>query len=143
MNEERADEARERIESNFRILKFSLEGLCIREIANRLAQTARCSLSTLYKQDLWHPERSPVTDAISGNLAEIEVLRRIVRSELESPGPPTVTGDGEGNEACNLKSALEKFLSPRGKEGGAGEEKGISPGWLPDMNWAAKEGYAT
>ena len=101
---------------------------------------ACCSAQTLYKNpDLWHPapdKRSQrVTPHSVGDTAELEAVQRLVRQSLESVGIRSVTHKGGEDEACNLKPADLKNSSLQGKERGYGGEKGVSTGWLPDMNW--------
>ncbi|NER84964.1 MAG: hypothetical protein F6K42_36735 [Leptolyngbya sp. SIO1D8] len=119
---------------------FRFQGLNIKQRAIAIAQEARCSLQTLYKnRDLWHPEgesRSQgVTPSRVSDAAELETVRRLVKSSLESVGIRSVTHNGGENKVCSLKSADLKNLSSKGEKRGSGGEKGISTGWLPSLNW--------
>lgn len=165
-NAYRAREARERIQNALQQLGDTI-GLTVRQLATQLAELARCSIATLYRnRDLWHPvaidvdpeapgpapepasPESPVTDHLQMDAASIEELRAIVRASLESAGMASVTGGGGGNEVCSLKSLLQKNLHSGQGEGGPGGRGGFPqpspvenpPGaaWFPRMDW--KEG---
>ncbi|MEM6433718.1 MAG: hypothetical protein AAF773_07675, partial [Cyanobacteria bacterium P01_D01_bin.115] len=135
--QQRANDARARIADAVKWLP--LEGN-IKQTVKAITAWARCSAQTLYKnRELWHPDSEPraqrVTDHMADDAAEIEAIRRQVRESLESVGTGEVTHKGGENEVCILKSSHLKNLSPRDKRGGAGERKGISTGWLPNMDW--------
>lgn len=161
VNDYRAAEARERITEALKQIGETI-GLTIRQLATKLAEMARCSMATLYRnRDLWHPYptpegtpedgmgQTPVTDDISRVPTSLAEIQAAVRASLESVGITPVTGQGGGNEVCSLKSLLQKNLHSGGKEGGAGGEKGFPQaktppqpvenssgnGWLPRMDW--------
>jgi len=123
-NAERAAEARDRIATAMRSLRF--DGLSVRELVAQLCRLAHCSAQTLYRHlDLWHPNRSPVTDAttpVTGN------------STTPTTGPPasdesrtsrTVTPDGGRYEGCGAETCSKKFLT-LGERGGCGGREGVS-----------------
>lgn len=148
---ERAIEAQARIAVAVKQFWEELEGLSIKALVQRLCDLAKCSAATLYKyRHLWHPtetappesgkispERLPrhVTPQPEGTTADIAGILAQITESLESTENQGVTRLGGENEACNLKSAPLKNLTPQGKEGGCGGKEGISTGWLPSLDW--------
>lgn len=137
--QQRANDARDRIAEAVKWCRFELRTNIKHRVAT-LTAWAKCSAQTLYKNcDLWHPEgekRSQrVTPSSASDAAELESVQRLCRESLESVGIRSVTHERGENEVCILKSSDLKNLSPEGKGGGSGGGKGLSTGWLPDMNW--------
>lgn len=139
-NQQRADDARQRIQRAWSQIQFLYaNGDSVKHMANHLAQVAHCSLTTLYKHlDIWHPQpqaKPPVTPHPEGDTADLATIQRLIRESLESVGTRSVTPNRGGNEACNLKSPSKNSSSGGGKDGGVGEGKGFSTGWLPALDW--------
>jgi len=137
---QRASDARDRIQWAVTQLRFQLADLGIKERVKLICDYICCSAQTLYKnRDLWHPDgekRSQrVTAPTVSDPEDLAEVQRLVRESLESVGIASVTPSGGENEVCILKSSHLKNLSEGEKEGGVGEGKGVSTGWVPSLDW--------
>jgi hypothetical protein len=94
VNQQRADDARDRIQQALQTLQ-QLGSLPhkIRDLAQQLARTARCSLKTIYKHlPLWHPEHSqtPQKACVTARPERDSALPAPTERPQPAPTPPPI-----------------------------------------------------
>lgn len=139
VNALKAEEARERIAAAVSQLGAQV-GASIRQLRNAIAQLAKTSFATLYKNlDLWHPDHMPVPPDMGGIEATEGGVEGELRSQLETLCSWGGTGNGGENEVWNPETSPLKNLPPGGRRGGRGGEEGFSTDLIDQL--AAQWGW--